>query len=58
MNEKLTEQQAMTVLVNAVRIGQKAGVYSIEEAELIAQAIRTFLPPTQPEQENGPVASE
>lgn len=34
--------QALLVLVNAARIGQMKGIYSLEEAEFISKAIRMF----------------
>jgi hypothetical protein len=40
--DELSEAQALIVLVNAARIGQKAGIYTLEEAELISKAIRRF----------------
>lgn len=58
MNEKLTEQQSLTVLVNAVRVAQQKGVYTLEEAELISKAIRTFTPPPPAQTPEGPIASE
>lgn len=42
MPEKLDSNQALLILVNAVKIGQKSGCYSLEEAELISKAIRHF----------------
>jgi uncharacterized protein YlxW (UPF0749 family) len=46
--EELSEAQALIVLINAARIGQKAGIYSLEEAELISKAIRRFSAPVVP----------
>lgn len=45
MNQELTQEQALSVLIQAARLGQKAGAYSIEDAELIAKAIRVFIKP-------------
>lgn len=33
---------ALLVLVNAARIGQSKGIFTLEEAELISRAIKTF----------------
>lgn len=46
--ENLSESQALLVLVNAVGIGQKAGIYTLAEAELISKAVRKFSVPVGP----------
>ena len=48
--ETLTTQQALQVLVDAVRIAQSKGVYTLEDAALVLKAIDTFTP-------KGPVPS-
>ena len=40
--ETLTQQQAIGLLVQGVQIAQQRGAYNLEEAELIAIAIRAF----------------
>jgi hypothetical protein len=50
--EVLNDEQALVVLINAARIGQSKGIYSLEEAELISKSIRHFT--TLPET-TGPV---
>tara|TARA_R100000657_G_C4627860_1_gene76530 strand:+ start:156 stop:446 length:291 start_codon:yes stop_codon:yes gene_type:complete len=42
----LNGQQALNVLIQAVRIAQGKGAYTLEDAELIAKAIKVFVPPT------------
>ena len=42
--ETLTQQQAIGLLVQGVQIAQQRGAYNLEEAELIAIAIRAFKP--------------
>ena len=42
----LNGQQALNVLIQAVRIAQGKGAYTIEDAELISRAIKVFVPPT------------
>ena len=42
---ELNGQQALNVLIQAVRIAQGKGAYTIEDAELISRAIRLFVPP-------------
>ena len=45
------QQQALSVLVQAAQVAQKRGVYSLDEAGLIAQTVAVFAPaeeePTQ-----------
>ena len=45
---QLNGQQALNVLIQAVRIAQGKGAYTIEDAELISRAIKVFVPPTAP----------
>jgi hypothetical protein len=42
----LNGQQALNVLIQAVRIAQGKGAYTIEDAEIISKAIKIFVPPT------------
>lgn len=44
MEQQLTQEQALGVLVQAAKVGQSKGAYSLEDAELIAKAIRVFTP--------------
>jgi hypothetical protein len=58
--ETLTQQQAIGLLVQGVQIAQQRGAYNLEEAELIAIAIRAFKPAeekaaTQPSTETATV---
>jgi hypothetical protein len=52
---ELNGQQALNVLIQAVRIAQGKGAYTIEDAELISRAIKVFVPPT-PAGEEGTAA--
>ena len=56
---ELTGQQALNVLIQAVRIAQGKGAYTLEDAEIISKAIKIFVPPT-PEGEEGtdPIVNE
>ena len=49
---ELNGQQALNVLIQAVRIAQGKGAYTIEDAEIISKAIKIFVPPT-PENTDG-----
>jgi len=44
--EKLTQQQALQVLVDAARVAQSKGIFSLEDAELVSKAIKAFVLPT------------
>ena len=37
-----TQEQALSLLIQAVRVAQSKGVYAIEDAGLLAQAIGVF----------------
>ena len=59
--ENLTEQQSLVILINAAKLAQQKGAFSLEEAEIIARAIRTFQkdqPVQQPAEPQGPVSTE
>lgn len=42
----LNGQQALNVLIQAVRIAQSKGAFTLEDAEIISKAIKVFVPPT------------
>lgn len=42
--EFLNQQQALQVLVDAARVAQAKGVFSLDDAELVNKAIRAFVP--------------
>lgn len=48
MQEVTTQEQAINVLIQAARIGQSKGVYSLEDAAVILQAINKFVKTPQP----------
>lgn len=41
---ELNQNQAINVLIQAARIGQSKGAYTLEDAELISKAIKLFTP--------------
>lgn len=43
--QQLNQAQAVNILIQAVRIAQSKGAYTLEDAELISQAIKVFIPP-------------
>lgn len=38
----LSQEQALNILVQAVKLAQKRGAYELEETEVLLQAIRVF----------------
>lgn len=42
-NVNLNPQQALSVLIQGVQFAQSKGVFSLEDAELIAKAVRVFV---------------
>ena len=53
----LNAKQAINVLIQAARIGQSKGAYSLEDAALIMNAIKVFIPENQ-EGEEDPALNE
>jgi hypothetical protein len=51
--EKLTQQQALQVLVDAARVAQSKGIFTLDDAELVNKAIKAFVPPAGPVPSNG-----
>ena len=51
--QELNQGQALNVLIQAVRIAQGKGAYTLEDAELVAKAIKVFIPPTPATEEGG-----
>ncbi len=45
--QAMTQEQALGILVQSAKVGQSKGAYSLEDAELISQAIRVFTPPAE-----------
>lgn len=41
---ELTKEQAVSVLVQAVKIAQSKGAFTLDDAALVAQAIRVIAP--------------
>ena len=51
--QELTQGQALNVLIQAVRIAQGKGAYTLEDAELVAKAIKVFVPPAPATEQGG-----
>ena len=43
----MDQQQAILVLVQAAQLAQSKGVFSLQEAGLVAQAVAVFAPPAE-----------
>ncbi len=46
---QLNQAQAIDVLIQAVRLAQAKGAFTIEDAELVSRAIKVFIPEKQVE---------
>lgn len=57
-SQELTQGQAVNVLIQAVRIAQAKGAFTLEDAELVAKAIRVFVPTNQTPEGTDPVMNE
>lgn len=51
--ESLNQQQALQVLVDAARVAQSKGIFTLDDAELVNKAIKAFMPPAGPVASNG-----
>ena len=40
----MNQTQAVNVLIQAARIGQSKGAYTLEDAEMVSKAIKVFVP--------------
>ena len=43
----MDQQQAILVLVQAAQLAQSKGVFSLQEAGIVAQAVAVFAPPVE-----------
>lgn len=41
---KLNQQQALNVLIKAAQVAQSKGAFTLDDAEMVNKAIKTFLP--------------
>ena len=49
--QEMNQGQAVNVLIQAARIAQQKGAFTLEDAEMVAKAIKVFIPPVN-ENEN------
>ena len=50
---EMNQQQALEVLINAVKVAQKRGAFELEETPMIFQAVTIFMPPQTPQSNVG-----
>ena len=43
---ELTQQQAVSILIQAANFAQSKGVFSLDDAAIIAKAVKLFVPAT------------
>jgi len=57
--EITNQNQALQILINAVRIAQSKGAFTLEEAEVLAKAIKMFAVPPRPQDapQDAPIVS-
>lgn len=47
MTQELTQAQAVDVLIQAAKLAQSKGAFTLDDAALVARAIRVFVPAEQ-----------
>jgi hypothetical protein len=47
----MTQDQALSVLVQAARVAQAKGAFTLEDAKIVAEAVAVFVPAQNPESE-------
>ena len=52
--QPLTQDQALGVLVQAARVAQSKGAFTLEDAKVIAEAVAVFAPPAPAEEAAAP----
>jgi hypothetical protein len=53
--QEMNQGQAVNVLIQAARIAQQKGAFTLEDAEMVSKAIKVFVPPTEATEGNDPV---
>ena len=47
MENTLNQKEALSLLINAVELGQKRGAWKLEEAAMLSKAVSAFTKPNQ-----------
>ena len=56
--QEMNQGQAVNVLIQAARIAQQKGAFTLEDAEMVSKAIKVFVPPTENAEENSDVVNK
>lgn len=56
--QEMNQGQAVNVLIQAARIAQAKGAFTLEDAELVSRAIKLFVPPVEEGAEDAAVNEE
>jgi hypothetical protein len=46
-NQEMNQGQAINVLIQAARLAQNKGAFTLEDAEMVSKAIKVFVPPVE-----------
>ena len=49
--QEMNQGQAVNVLIQAARIAQQKGAFTLEDAEMVSKAIKVFVPPADETEE-------
>jgi hypothetical protein len=55
---ELTQSQAINILIQAARIAQSKGAFTLEDAELVSTAIKVFIPPASNDETADPALNQ
>ena len=53
--QEMNQAQAVNVLIQAARIAQQKGAFTLEDAEMVSKAIKLFTPPVEETDGTDPV---
>lgn len=53
--QEMNQGQAVNVLIQAARIAQQKGAFTLEDAEMVSKAIKLFAPPVEETDGTDPV---
>jgi hypothetical protein len=57
-DQQFTQGQAVNVLIQAARIAQSKGAFTLEDAELVSRAIKVFVPTPQASDEADAIVNQ
>lgn len=55
--QEMNQGQAVNVLIQAARIAQQKGAFTLEDAEMVSKAIKIFVPPTDTNTEGNDIVN-